>query len=270
MWFARLTSRGPKVGFTLIELLVVIAIIAILAAMLLPALSKAKEKVVTVACLNHLKQLTICAHLYAGDNEDRIIPNYLTNPKAWVDGDVRGLPDAINESKIRNSVLFPYNRTVDIYRCPADKLPVNGTSMQRVRSFSLNCMMGKNAEPGMFDPAWIRGPFRENVKFTDVKNPGPSTASFFIDEQSHPEAAKCSINDGYIGIDYGKKGPVWPDLTGSRHGNFGLWSAADGRAQKWVWKEPTTRYLNAQTATTVPRDRDMEQVWKSTFPPELW
>src|SRR5262245_18561835 len=120
-------SSPPAIAFTLIELLVVIAIIAILAALLLPALSKAKDKAFTVTCLNHLKQLTLAPHLYAGDHGDAIVPNFLTSANAWVDGNVSTLPDAIDLAKIRNAKLFPYNQSVDIYRCPADKLPVSGT-----------------------------------------------------------------------------------------------------------------------------------------------
>lgn len=268
----RVKSKKFVTAFTLIELLVVIAIIAILAALLLPALSKAKEKAYTISCNNNLKQLTLAAHIYAGDYNDAIIPNFLTSPNAWVDGDVSKLPGATDLSKIRQAKLFPYNQSVEIYKCPADRIPTIGSTTPRVRSFSLNCMMGNNAEPGNFDPSGIVHPgFRENRKFTDIKNPAPSSASFFIDEQSHPETAKCSVNDGYIGIDFLKKGPVWPDMTGSRHGNFGLMSFADGHVQSLKWLEPTTRYLVAgPTATTKFKDRDMEQIWKTTYPSELW
>ena len=266
----RVTS--DTLAFTLIELLVVIAIIAILAAMLLPALGKTKDKALAISCLNNLKQLTLAAHLYAGDYNDAITPNFLTSPNAWVDGDVSKLPGATDLSKIRQAKLFPYNQSVGIYRCPADRIPAAGTTTPRVRSFSLNGMMGNNVEPGNFDPSPIVHPgFRESRKFTDIKNPPPSSASFFIDEQSNPETAKCSVNDGYIGIDFLKKGPVWPDMPGSRHGNFGLMSFADGHVQSMKWLEPTTRYLVAgPTANTKFRDRDIEQIWKTTYPSELW
>lgn len=267
---ADVQSRRHAWGFTLIELLVVIAIIAILAAMLLPALSKAKERAVMLSCLNNLKQLTLAAHTYAVDYDDFIVPNFLTSTNAWVAGDVSTPPDAFDLAKIREAKLFPYNQSTAIYRCPADILVVNGQNRQRVRSFSLNCMMGNNVEPGRFNPAPLIHPgFTENRKFSNIKNPSPATASFFIDEQSDPDPYWCSVNDGYIAIDYVKKGPVWPDLVGSRHGNGGLFSAADGHVQRWQWREPTTRSLK-RFASTVSRDRDLEQIWKSTYPPELW
>lgn len=266
---ARTLHRG--LAFTLIELLVVVAVIAILAAMLLPALGRARSRALAISCLNSLRQLTIAAHLYSGDHNDKVVPNFLTSTNAWVSGNVCTLPGATNVADIRNAKLFPYNRSVDIYRCPADKVIIQNAPLQRVRSYSLNGMMGKNAEPGNFDPSgWVHPGIKEREKFSDISNPGPSLASFFLDEQSHPQPEECSVDDGYFGIDWAKKGPAWPNLPSSRHGNGANASYADGHSERWRWREPTTALLTVRNASTKFRDRDLEQVWKSTYPAENW
>src|ERR1039458_9746611 len=122
------SKNNQPSAFTLIELLVVIAIIAILAAMLLPVLAKSKTTAKNIGCLNDLKQLQVCCHLYTGDYDDFLVPN---NSVAFIGGGaspVKGvswLPDVdasaeYDPSNIINGLLYPYNSSLAIYHCPAD------------------------------------------------------------------------------------------------------------------------------------------------------
>ncbi len=217
---SRVHRRAFRRAFTLIELLVVIAIIAILAALLLPALSKAKEKATTINCVSNLKQLTLAALLYATDHADSIIPNFAMATNAWVTGNVNSLPGATNLLDIRAGLLFQYNQSKEIYRCPADKFPLAGRSTPRVRSFSLSCMMGAQT-PGL--ASLCHPGIKENVKFSQINKPSPSNALFFLDEQSDPNdlgGGSTSIDDGDFGV-FTVGATFWPNCPASRHGNGG-------------------------------------------------
>jgi len=237
--------KRNRSAFTLIELLVVIAIIAILAALLLPVLSKAKESAYTVGCLNNLKQLEVCWHLYAVDHRDRLAPN---NSVMLIGGgalatDISWCPDHArtdtNTIDLRNGLLFPYNTSVGIYHCPADRSTVldsNGQPTSQLRNRSYNMSQSANGyneylalpAPVYHLPAW--------EKFTEIRRPNPSQLFVFIDE--HPDTMLDSQFGNPVGMPYYP--PIWWDKPADRHKIGCCLSFSDSHAERWRWKVPKT------------------------------
>jgi prepilin-type N-terminal cleavage/methylation domain-containing protein/prepilin-type processing-associated H-X9-DG protein len=235
--------HSRKAGFTLIELLVVIAIIAILAALLLPALSKAKSTAQNIACLNNLKQLELCWHLYAADNNDFLVPNNSVYIFGGVSTNITGvswLPDLdarheMDPSNIVNGLLFQYNKSLAIYHCPADQSTLetaDGQPLPQLRWRSYNMSQSVNGYPG-FDPDFALE-IPSCTKFTEIRHPVPGELFVFIDESSG------SIEDAQFGnppTGYWDDGDWW-DLPADRHNQGGNLSFADGHVEHWKWKVP--------------------------------
>lgn len=238
------TGRSPaREAFTLVELLVVIAIIGILAALILPSLTQAKDQAQRVACLNNLKQLQLCWHMYALDNQDVLVPNNsvvtiptsgssISSGASWCAGSARYDTTITN---IVSGLLFPYNRSAGIYHCPADKSTVedlsgNKSALLRTRSYNLSQSVNGYPE---FDPV-MRDYIPTFKRMAQIDNPGVSHCLTFIDE--HPS----TMYDSLFGMptDFYDGSKTWWDLPGNLHNQGANLAFADGHVEHWKWLVP--------------------------------
>jgi prepilin-type N-terminal cleavage/methylation domain-containing protein/prepilin-type processing-associated H-X9-DG protein len=263
-----------SLAFTLVELLVVVAIIAVLAAMLLPAIAKTKTKAQGIQCLNNVRLLTLSWFLYADDQDGKLCPNRVGSSDSWV----RGVLDFDNTNPDNTNTLYlvdaryakigPYAQTGASFKCPADRSTIShsGRNYPRVRSVAMNFAVGAAEQPGQLGFAIGWTVYKRSA---EIVNP----ANLWVLMDEHPD----SIDDGRFIVDceHRQDKAQFISVPANYHNGAATVSFADGHSEIHKWLDPGTKVENKYCGciahysengfyTVVPRSPDVAWLQERT------
>jgi prepilin-type N-terminal cleavage/methylation domain-containing protein len=238
-------------AFTLLELLIVIAIIALLAALLLPALKTARGEGKRVTCQNNLRQLVIATLIYAADNDGKLPDNKPGSTNDWVCGNLRLGREATNQVLIQKGKLFPYANHLSLYRCPADLSQTNGAA--RVRSYSMNGWAGSRH----MEIYPRQSSFRTFVRDNELSAAGASRIWLFLEEH------EASIDDAWFLVTMDDSRP-FASLPAALHERAYDLNFADGHVELCKIRDPQTPELGADLGQASPGNLDWQHLKQVT------
>lgn len=246
----------PEKGFTLIELLVVIAIIAILAALLLPSLSRAKAQALRIQCINGEKQLSLAWMLYSGDNREFLVLNGGGEPRRsgaylWVLGSNHGFPQALTNVQYllseAHALFAPFIKSAAIYKCPTDRSTVRtgNRSVPKIRSYSMNSYLGA-AQGNYVGPIQISSTFKVHLRSSSLATDLPAKRFVFMDV--NPDSL-CTPG---FGVNMLQDTIIHYPASG--HNGQGVVSFADSHVESRKWLDARTRASFRNNAGHLPHD----------------